>query len=78
MSDRYRIEMYCGAGLHGGWADACWTDDDKPFEPATQEEAQAAIDEHIQDSIDAVDAGDLDEAYSPLDYRVVKIQSPTQ
>ena len=70
----YRVEMYYGMGMHGGWADACWTVDDKPFVPETREEAQAAIDEHIEDSVKAFEAGDLDEAYSSLDYRVVEIQ----
>lgn len=51
----------------------CWTEDEKPWYFNTAEEAQAAIDEFIEDVKQAVADGDMEEEYDPEDYRVMEV-----
>ena len=51
-----------------GWVN-CWTVDDKPSTFATREAAQAEIDEVLNDT-----ERDLEDAYSPEDFRIVAVQ----
>jgi hypothetical protein len=57
--------------LMGGWADAEWTENEKPRRFDTEAEANEAIDEFIQDSIMAAGEGALDEPYSRDVFRAV-------
>ena len=57
----------------GGWDD-CWTDEEhEPTRFKTSDEAQAAIDELIEDTNEAVKNGDMDGAYSPDDYKIEEV-----
>lgn len=52
------------------WDDAEWTTDDGPERFDSREAAQRALDDFINDSRDAEEAGDLFEAADPDDYRI--------
>lgn len=58
------------------WDDAGWTENDRPMRFRTQEKAQEAIAEFLDDQKEAVLAGHMDEEYDPADYRVVVARRP--
>lgn len=63
----YKVEQNFGYG----WDDAPWNVDGEPMRFASEKEAQAEIDDLIKDTKEAFEAGDMDEAYDPDDYRIV-------
>lgn len=65
--------------LMGNDWENCWSTHHKdgsttPSTYATREEAQAAIDEHLQDVREAVAEGDMAEEYDPEDYRIEELK----
>lgn len=56
--------------FNGDWENV-WTTDDEPQYFDTREEAQAAIDEFIADTVASPDIED----YDPEDYRVVEVEA---
>ena len=56
----------------GGWGDAEWTDDDVPLRFKTKKEAEAAIDEFIQETKQAYRRGHMAGTNSRHEYRAVK------
>jgi hypothetical protein len=60
--------------FHGAVWENCWTDDSgSPLTFPSWEAAQAELTEHIRDCIYAVEAGDMIDAPSVTDFRIVKI-----
>jgi len=57
------------------WADAEWTEDGKPMRFATEEEANAAIEDFLDDAVDSYLKGYLDEPYYREEFRVVPVDS---
>lgn len=64
---KYKIEML----LASGWADAEWTEDDKPRRFDSIEEGEAAIRELCRDVHDAVALGHMEDEYPLDEFRVV-------
>jgi hypothetical protein len=65
MKKKWMVEhLYCS-----GWADAEWTEDDKPLTFTTKKEAEASIDSFIRDTEEAK----MD--YSRDEYRAVRVTS---
>ncbi len=64
----FKVEMLYAAG----WADAEWTEDDRPLRFMTVAAAQQAIDELIATTVQGAKDGDLSEPYRASDYRVVR------
>lgn len=56
----------------GGWGDAEWLEDDKPMRFPTKEVAEEAIDDFIQESVEAELSGFMEDAYDRADYRAVE------
>lgn len=54
-----------------GWDDAGWTVNGKPQRFASEADAQAAIDELIKDTKEAVSLGHMEASYDRSDYRTV-------
>ncbi len=68
MTPKYKV-------LHNfsfGWDDAGWVDDFGPALFATRAEAEAAINEFLADTDDAVADGDMAFGYSRDDFQVVE------
>lgn len=63
----FMIEQQCTSG----WEDANWTEDDKPMRFVTVRAAENAIREFLSDVQEAVDRGDMIDAYSRDEYRIV-------
>jgi len=53
-----------------GWGDAEWTEDDVPLRFDSVEDAQAALDEHLDACRDAVARGDMSDGHDASEYRV--------
>lgn len=54
-----------------GWDDAGWTVNGEPQRFASEADAQAAIDELIKDTEEAVRLGHMEASYDRADYRAV-------
>ena len=65
----YVVETYTECE---GWV-ACWSEGGNSLTFGTKEEARAEIDELLEDVRVAVAAGDMDEEYSPDDYRITEV-----
>jgi hypothetical protein len=58
--------------FYGDTWENCWTDDNgQPITFATREEAQEAINEHIADCNEAVEAGDMQGGFHPSEFRIM-------
>jgi hypothetical protein len=74
MKRRLAILVYeVQTEMLGGWEN-CWTENDKPATFASREEAEAAIEEHIADCINAVQSGDMHDSPDPSSMRVVEVK----
>jgi hypothetical protein len=64
----YEVQTYT---LSYGWINI-WTEDDTPLTFDTLEDAQKALQEHLDDLAHAVQTGNMDD-YTPEDYQIERI-----
>jgi len=69
----YEVQQYC---ICGGWTNT-WsiTEDgiEKPHYFDSEEEAQTELDDYIQDMLDAVRFGDMEDAPDHGEFRIEKV-----
>jgi len=71
MTTKYEVQEWC---LCGGWINH-WAIDDNPHYFNTEAEAQAELDEYLQDMQDEVEAGYMQDAPDASEFRIVEVQN---
>ena len=68
--------LYMVETLVGNDWENLFNEGDEKMYFSSQEAAQAAIDEFLEETQEEFEAGNLDDPYDPDDYRVTKINEP--
>ena len=63
------VEMLIG---EGDWANVWWDEENEPLAFSSEQEAQAALAEHLADQKESVEEGFLEDVDYPEMFRVVK------
>jgi hypothetical protein len=71
MSKRYEVQSFT---VFDGWS-ACWQINGEPWIFESEAEAEAEIREHIADCEDAVAKGDMPDAPTREDFRIVEVEA---
>lgn len=71
MTNRYEVQEWC---LCGGWTNH-WTTNDEPTYFNSEAEAQAELDEYLQDMQYEVEAGNMEDAPDASEFRIVEVQN---
>ena len=69
MSTKFEVQEWC---MCGGWTNH-WETNDKPTYFDTEAEAQAELDAYLEDMLEEVEAGNMQDAPDREEIRIVEV-----
>ena len=66
---KYEVQEYC---ICGGWTNH-WSTNDEPTYFDSEAEAQAELDEYLNDMVEEVKAGNMEDAPDREEFRIVEV-----